>query len=440
MKIPFATWPIIRTNKWAGRKFSLTWKGSLTALCLASALIFAGGGTLLGQSPVQINGMGVTAGTDESGDASAGYIIFSNLGSKDDLYSTSSVFAKAVVGRAVNQTPEQWDAIRFVPKVDVQATVLEAAIGYISGDKVVQLGIYSNNDIFSTPDTLLPGGQGSTTDIPDLGECCQLARVTLPAPGVTLTAGTIYWLVASPDEVNGTSFNGAWQVAHLGEHGLLAPSIQPWVLSPSGWLATRVSGTRLQTLGPLSAEKRKNAPLRPNAASGRVTIFSNLNHFFPQPYIPGIGWPIMGNNVLFSIEEWQALPFTPRADVQVNTVKAALSHTSGTNLINLGIYSDSGGLPGSPMPGGQGSIANLPNSGQCCDFATLRLPGDGIALMASTQYWLVASPDNLNAADFKGLWQISSSNLCATLLPKQSSFWTDFTGNWMAAQIAGTNQ
>jgi hypothetical protein len=411
----------------------------LTSLCLTGGLLLAGG-TLLGQSAIQINGEDVTPDVhEESGDSSAPYVIFSNLGSKDDLYSTSTIFAKAVVARQVSQTPEQWEAIRFVPKVDVQATVLEAAVGYISGTKLVQLGIYDSSGLFGNPGAPLAGGQGSTTDIPNLGECCQLVKVTLPGTGVTLTAGTIYWLVASPDNVNGKTFNGAWQVSHLGEHGLLAPSIQPWVLSPSEWLATRISGVRLQSLGPLSPEKQP-AQSDTNAGNGRVTIFSNLNHFFSQPYIPGAGWPIMGNNVPFYIEEWQALPFTPKTDVRDTALRVAIGHTTGTNLINFGIYSDSGGLPGSPLPGGQGSLADLPSSDDCCEFAILRLTGGGIALTGGTQYWAVASPDNVNAPDFMGQWLLSTNNICAKLLPEQSSLWTDFSGDWMAAQIAGSSQ
>ena len=138
---------------------------------------------MLGQSAIQINGMNVSAAAAETVDPSAPYIILSNLGPVGDRYNTNSYDAIPVVGREVNQTPEEWIALRFVPKVDVQASVLEAAVGYTSGTKLVQLGIYNNNDTFGTPGTLFPGGQGSTTDIPDLGECCQLAKVALPSPG-----------------------------------------------------------------------------------------------------------------------------------------------------------------------------------------------------------------------------------------------------------------
>jgi hypothetical protein len=171
-----------------------------------------------------------------------------------------------------------------VPKVDVQATVLEAAVGYISGTKIVRLALYSNDDVFDKPDTVLPGAEGTTTDVPDLGECCQLAKVTLPQP-VALNAGTINWLVASPDDTNGPDFNGAWQVSHLGERGTMFPP-SPWFLASSEWPAGRVSGTRTGALASREAGKRADPPAEMKSNAGRVTIFSNLNPLFPEPYQP----------------------------------------------------------------------------------------------------------------------------------------------------------
>jgi hypothetical protein len=48
--------------------------------------------------------------------------------------------------------------VRFIPKVDVQVKQLSAAIAYISGEKLVNLALYDNNDIFDTPGNPLPGG------------------------------------------------------------------------------------------------------------------------------------------------------------------------------------------------------------------------------------------------------------------------------------------
>ena len=255
---------------------------------------------------------------------------------------------------------------------------------------------------------------------------------------MTLTAGTIYWLVASTDDVHGTSFNGGWKVSHLGDSAVLAPP-SSWVFVPSQWPAARISGTRLQSVGPVSTEKREKATLETDTATRRVKIFSNLNPLFSEPYLPGFGLRIVGPSVPFNVEQWRALPFTPRTSVEVKTLSAALSHTSGTNRINLGLYSDSGGVPGSPLPGGQGSLTDIPDSGDCCDLATLRLPGD-VALSGGVQYWLVASPDNVNAPDFQGKWLDSTNNICAELFPRQSLLWTDFSGYWVAAQIDGQSE
>jgi hypothetical protein len=392
---------------------------------------------LFGQSGIQINGMDVTAGADEASDASTPYVIFSNLGPKNDAYNPTDFEAIPIVGRKVNQTPEEWIAIRFVPKVDVQATVIEAAVGWTAGKKLIQLGIYTNDDTFQTPGTLLPGGQGSTNDIPDLGQCCQLTKVTLPGPGATLTANTIYWLVCSTDDVHGVSFNGAWQVSRSAATGALGPP-NPWVSDPGQWPAARISGTRQETLGPVRTEKQ-GATLKTDTAGRRVRIFSNLNPIFLSPYTPGFGLSVQGNTVPFTIEAWRALPFTPKTNVNATTFSAGISHSSGTNQISLGVWSDSDGLPGTPLPGGQATIINLPNSGDCCDFATLRIP-EGISLIGGTKYWLVASPDDVNAPDFAGLWQISTNNLCAELFPEQSSLWTLFTGYWIAAQITGQSE
>jgi hypothetical protein len=46
----------------------------------------------------------------------------------------------------------------------------------------------------------------------------------------------------------------------------------------------------------------------------------------------------------------------------------------------------------------------------------------------------------VNAPDFMGQWLLSTNNVCSTLLPEQSPFWTEFSGDWMAAQIAGSSQ
>jgi hypothetical protein len=80
----------------------------------------------------------------------------------------------------------------------------------------------------------------------------------------------------------------------------------------------------------------------------------------------------------------------------------------------------------------------MPELGQCCDFATVRLPGSGVGLSAGVQYWLVASPA-LDAEDFMGIWRISTETIFAKNNPEQTG-WTGENGGWAAAQITGQLQ
>jgi hypothetical protein len=136
---------------------------------------------------------------------------------------------------------------------------------------------------------------------------------------------------------------------------------------------------------------------------------------------------------------WSALPFTPRANVHAVNLGAAVSYLSGTKKVNLGIYADNDGVPGALLPGGQASTTDIPNFRACCDLTQVTLPGAGVALTKGTRYWLVASPDDVSAPDFNGLW--SPSNLAVDAFEEPENFepWTNASGFWLAARIEGTS-
>lgn len=380
------------------------------------------------------------ASYDEGNAPEALDVIFSNLGpSRDDLYN-SDAQALPVAGKDASNDTEQWLAIRFTPTADVQASVLAAAVSWVSGDRLVRIGLYDNNDILNTVGDPLPGGEGSTTDIPDFGfgACCQLAKVTLPEP-ITLNQGVSYWLVVSPDDTSGSTFAGRWYLSNLALSGTFFPPL-PWRNLPGQWPAAEVRGTILQTAEPNQAAKVTEPPSSAaDATAAHVTIFSNLDRIGPILYLYGLGSVVTGSEAPSGQEVQQALPFTPRKDLHAKVLAAAIGHVSGTNKIQLGIYSDSGGTVGAPLPGGQGSTTDIPESGVCCELAKVRLPGAGIALQAGVQYWLVASPDEEQAPDFEGLWQDSDLALRAYQQPEFFIGWTDVSGGWLAAEIRGTN-
>ena len=107
MKTSSAVIRLIRENHKVAEKLRLT------STCLTSALAILLAGTAFGQNAIQINGMDVTTGADEAGDAPAPYIIFSNLGSKDNRYNTIDYDAKPIVGRQVSQITEGMECDSF---------------------------------------------------------------------------------------------------------------------------------------------------------------------------------------------------------------------------------------------------------------------------------------------------------------------------------------
>gem|GEM_PF-1684502 len=404
---------------------------STRAVVLVSFLIGVVCLTTFSQEFVQPNELSASGAVAEEQDALE--IIFSNLGPRDDPYNTNGQ-SVPVAGKSSSTDTEQWQAVRFSPKVDVQAKVLSVALQRASGTSLAHIGLYDNDDILQTVGTVLPGGEGSTTDIPDFDDCCQLAKVTLDGEGVTLFAGEIYWLVVSPDNTAGASFTGRWRLSELAMSATFSPGF-PWRNLANQWPAAEIRGTRLQAAEPGKAARSSDA----TAPAANVTIFTNLDRRGDLLYSYGSGPVVAGNDSSSSEELWQALPFTPRKDVHAKTLAAAVGHTSGTKKISLGIYSDSAGTVGTPLPGGQGSTTDIPESGVCCELTRVRLPGAGVALQAGVQFWLVASPDNENAPDFFGQWQDSILAVRAYKQPEFFIGWTNVSGGWLAAEIRGTS-
>ncbi|MBA3961504.1 MAG: hypothetical protein H0X40_06340 [Chthoniobacterales bacterium] len=367
--------------------------------------------------------------------ANAPYVIFSNLDRTPGNHYYANSFATLPIAGERAPDTERWQAIRFIPKGNLQAKVLSAAIGYTSGDRLVRLGIYSNNEATQSVGIVLPGGEASTSNIPDVGVCCQLTSVTLPGEGVTLAAGTIYWLVASPDDVNGATFEGGWQLSYSGFYAGLVPPF-PWGFTFGQWGAAQIRGTR--TSGGLNEAARVRTELKESGNSGAI-IFSNLDRPPDEPYLFGSGNPIYGSQSFMGPQVSTALPFTPRTNVQATTLSVAIAYESGTKLVKLGIYTDNGGVPGTLLPGGEGSTTAIPDAGECCELTTVTLPG-AVALAKGTKYWLVASADEINGPTFSGYWQYTGLAIGAYQEPELLLNWRSFSGGWLAAEIRGSNR
>ncbi len=171
----------------------------------------------------------------------ANVTIFTNLTRHQaTLFNTAS--GTQLTGRSVMSQFEVWLAVPFTPRRDGHATTLSAAIGYISGTKKINLGIYSDSG--GTVGALLPGGEASTTNIPSSTDCCSLTSVTLAGAGVSLVANTPYWLVASTDDASAPDFRGTWHSSNLALSAYQEPEMFiNWTTFDAQWLAAEIRGT-----------------------------------------------------------------------------------------------------------------------------------------------------------------------------------------------------
>jgi hypothetical protein len=142
--------------------------------------------------------------------------------------------------------------------------------------------------------------------------------------------------------------------------------------------------------------------------AGLTMIYSNLGTK-TDPYLDTDGWSITGFNSYggsssaFAI----ALPFTPKSNSHVSQVRAAVQYYGeGANQINLSIYNDSNGIPGTILAGPV-TVMNLPDFGTCCQLAVAHFTP--LAVTAGTQYWVVAdTPASGQGSDFVGTWDFES--------------------------------
>jgi len=163
------------------------------------------------------------------------------------------------------------------------------------------------------------------------------------------------------------------------------------------------------------------------AAQPDVTLkqlFSNAGTK-THAYTDTVGWAVSGP-ASSSGTQFVALPFKVKAASTAYQLQAAVQYKgTGANQVNLSLYSDNSGAPGTLL-GGPVTVTSLPNAGTCCTFATANLPST-VSLTAGTQYWIVAdTPASGTGSDFVGVWDF------VTVAPLNSSNkgsgWVSFTG------------
>ncbi len=150
------------------------------------------------------------------------------------------------------------------------------------------------------------------------------------------------------------------------------------------------------------------------------TIYSNLGSS-ENRYNYTAGWPVAGPNSDYHAPYSVALRFTPKFNSHVSQVKAAVLYFgSGADQVNISIYGDSGGVPGTLLAGPV-TVTNLPTG--CCALAVADIPAT--AVTGGTQYWVVAdTPLTGQGSDFSGLWDWAALPVI--------SLATKYSGGWLA--------
>jgi len=137
----------------------------------------------------------------------------------------------------------------------------------------------------------------------------------------------------------------------------------------------------------------------PPPPSGAIAIFDNINRKQPQnEYNCCSFWGIQGpDNLLGAHMLFDAMGFTPQANLKVVEIDVAVSYNSGVNEFSLALYNDKGGVPGTALK--VWSFTNLPPQNSCCQLTIGTAPG-GVPVTAGQRYWVVVRTDHasLNTA------------------------------------------
>lgn len=131
---------------------------------------------------------------------------------------------------------EQYVAIPFTPKANATVEVLQVAIGYISGNNAVIVGLYS--DSFGEVGTLLASRE--YRNVPAFGTCCQLVTVGITPTAVT--AGTQYWIGVSTDDTHAPNFTGVFESSNAANTAY-NPAQEGWFTFSNGLPAAGAFGT-----------------------------------------------------------------------------------------------------------------------------------------------------------------------------------------------------
>jgi hypothetical protein len=123
------------------------------------------------------------------------------------------------------------------------------------------------------------------------------------------------------------------------------------------------------------------------ALAGLKKIYSNLGKSKTDLYNDLDAWIVCGPKSSRGYSFFEALPFTPKSNSHVSQVQVAVGYLtgSGSTQVNLSIYGDANGVPGTLLAGPV-TVTSVPQSG-CCALPSQTLLRLQLPVEASTG-WL----------------------------------------------------
>lgn len=163
------------------------------------------------------------------------------------------------------------------------------------------------------------------------------------------------------------------------------------------------------------------------APMGLKKIFGNLGKP-TNAYNDTSGWSVSGPNSITNFAEFIALPFTPKSNAHVSQIRVAVVYGGfGANQVNVSLYGDANGAPGTLLAG-PATITNLPSNGTCCVVSDATLPP--VAVTAGSQYWIVVdTPLSGTGSDFFGIWDGVVKPVFPMAINSGNFGWFDLNGN-----------
>jgi PEP-CTERM motif len=132
--------------------------------------------------------------------------LYGNLGSGSTVYNCCSgwtVSGTGSIGTSFTSANE------FSPTASGSVGEIDVAVGFVEGTNSFYAALYTNNNGIPGSQLGMWGGLSSSTNF---GSCCGLVSIT-GISGVSLTAGTDYWLVLGPTSTSATTWE-AWNFSN----------------------------------------------------------------------------------------------------------------------------------------------------------------------------------------------------------------------------------